>query len=1166
MKKSWLYLRCNSEVSKILRKMKITIFLLLTIILSGSAAESYSQSAKLTLDLKNSTIREILNNIEYQSEFRFFYSGSVDVERQTSISLKDEKISDVLDELFKGTDVKYEVRGRQIALVKGNDPVFFESIQVNQQQAVSGTVTDEFGKALPGVTVLIKGTRQGTVTNEEGRYSFIDFPANSILVFSFVGMRTQEVAVGNQSIINITLKDDAIGLEEVVAVGYGVQRKATLTGAINTVGQETFQDKGVVTNPLSALQGTIPGFSVTRSSGAPGRENFNFQIRGASSINGNEPLIVIDGIPMASNDGLRSINPDDIETVTILKDASASIYGARASDGVVLITTKRGKENQPIRTTYKGNVQFKVPGLLMKYMNLQQWTETFLGGFAMDGILAPAVFPEEVLEMFLNPSLRPSSGWYRNPDASSAIYDYTFFDTDWYDVLYGTGVSQMHNINISGSSNRSSFMVSLGYTNDGSTLQWGNDWNKKYNARLNNDIVLTNWLKMETNLSIEKNNNVSPSQSFNYDMPQPGFPASTIDGKPYSWETWRTPNWMAELGGDREEYRNRINASSKVYLDISKNLQFIGNAGINYWTQDTRSWTNRVNWYSYDGTHFNGALPSQNNSYRSFSFNEYVNYTGYVNYKKVLLVNHRFNLMAGTSYEKNLRGRFDAERKDMVSEQLHTLNMGSSASSTNNEARSHWAIGSYFGRFNYAFRDKYLVEANARYDGSSKFIGDSRWKFFSGISGGWRIIEEAFMKKQKFVTDLKFRSSWGQVGNQNGIGLYDYAQLLNINAWNNVTSTVPIFGVSNPIPAQTVNLSGMVSETRTWETVETLNSGLDFSLLRNKLSGSFDYFIKTNKNMLIGVTFPQVLGANAPTTNNGELKTWGWEFSLGWNDRISDFQYFVKANLSDSKNEIVKLGGLSPISLGTVTAREGYPMNSHFGWLWDGFIQTQEELAEYKSRIVAASGLTYSRLTMGDAKFKDLSGPDGAPDGRLNQYDAVYLGDAGLHYLYSASAGFSWKGIDVSAFFQGVAEHMINRAGYFRAPLIGWWLGQNQAFYNKTWTPDNPEAPLPRLSTVNNNYNYRISDWYLEDGSYLRLKNVVLGYTLPKALVNKVQLEKVRIYFSGTDLWEYQKIRSGWDPEAVNEPNARPNTTDNFGNDTGYPFNRGYSFGVDITF
>jgi TonB-linked SusC/RagA family outer membrane protein len=1143
---------------KILLIMKLSTLLIL-INLTGIAANGYSQIENVTIKLKDADLKEFFASVEKQTLYKFLYRDDAIESIKVNLDESEKPLNQVITQVLAGSGFTYKILTNNLIVIASQD--------LFQQIKVSGIVTDgKTGEPLPGVNVSVKGTTIGIVTGTDGRFDLNVPDAMSTLSFSFIGFKTQEIALNGKSVVNVSLVSDLLSLEEVVVVGYGTQKKATLTGSISTVGTEELQNKGVVTNALSAIQGTIAGVNITRSSGAPGRENFNFEIRGSSSINGSSPLIVVDGIPMSNADGLRSINPEDIESFTVLKDASAAIYGARAAGGVVLITMKRGRESQALNVTYKSNVQFKKPGLMMKYMNMQEWATTFKAGFANDGLVEPAVFPQAVMDAFLDPSLRPQSGWLRNPDPASAIYDYTFFDTDWHDVLYGTGVSQMHNLNISGSTNNSAFMVSLAYVNDGSTLKWGEDWNKKYNVRMNYDVRLSTRLKLENSLSIEKNNNTSPSQSFNYDYPQPGFATSSIDGKPYSWETWRTPNWMAELGGSSETQRTRINGSARVTLDILKGLQFIGNAGLNYWISDNRTWINSVNYYSFDGTHLNGSLPAPNSVYRGFGSDQYLNYTGYLNYKNTFFNNHKLSLMVGGSYETDLQGSVSSQRTNLFNQELHTLNLGTASTSTNDENITDWAIGSYFGRFNYSYKDKYLIEANLRYDGSSKFIGDSRWKAFYGFSGGWRVIEENFLKNQKIIDDLKLRVSWGQTGNQDGIGIYDYAQLLTINSWSSIVSNVPNFGVTGPTAAQTIRLSGMVSNTRTWETIENTNYGIDFSILKSRLVGSFDYFFKKNKNMLIGVTYPQLLGATAPRTNNGELHSQGYEISLGWRDKIGDFHYFIKGNLSDSKNKIVSLGGLSPLSLGTVTAREGYPMYTHFGWLHDGFIQSAEDLADYKSKISSASGLNYSKLTLGDAKFKDVSGPAGIPDGVLNQYDAVDLGDAGNHKLYSLTFGAEFKGFDFSAFFQGVGQHLLNRDGYFRAPLIGWWLGQNKAFYGNTWSQENPTAELPRLSTVNNSYNYRISDWYLEDGSYVRLKNIVVGYTLPRTMVNKVNLSAVRVYFSGNDLWERQHIRSGFDPEATTYPGARPNTTNASGNDAAYPFNRVYSFGVDITF
>jgi TonB-linked SusC/RagA family outer membrane protein len=533
--------------------------------------------------------------------------------------------------------------------------------------------------------------------------------------------------------------------------------------------------------------------------------------------------------------------------------------------------------------------------------------------------------------------------------------------------------------------------------------------------------------------------------------------------------------------------------------------------------------------------------------------------------------------MAGAQYERDEFNSFLAKTLDPIPGVPPSLSNNTSTdngSKTLAESQNHYALAGYFSRINYAYKNKYLFEANGRYDGSSKFIASSRWKFFYGFLGAWRISQEKFMGKFDFLNDLKLRASWGSVGNQSGIGNYDYIQLLGINFSGGPTSSgFPIIGGS---PVIRVAPGGLVALDRTWETIQTSNIGIDYAVLNNRLSGSVDYFIKRNKNMLIARTFPAVLGSNAPSGNNGELETKGWELSLSWKDNIGKVFYHIGGNISDNMNKLVKFGGqklISSANRGYNFAVEGQPLNSYYGLVYAGRIQTQRQLDEYKLLIPgnnigipSGSGNASTKLQLGDNMFKDVNG-----DGKITfPEDAVNLGTNDPRYIYSINGGLEWNGFDFNFIFQGVGKRTIVRDGNWRIPAAVVFQAQNASFQYQWWTPTRTDAYLPRLSTTGtiNNYNYFPSDWVAENGAYLRLKNLVVGYTLPHSLTQKAKIEKLRIYFSGNDLWEKSHIRDGWDPEA---PRTVANTGDPSNNNVStyserYPFYRYFTFGVNVTF
>ena len=548
--------------------------------------------------------------------------------------------------------------------------------------------------------------------------------------------------------------------------------------------------------------------------------------------------------------------------------------------------------------------------------------------------------------------------------------------------------------------------------------------------------------------------------------------------------------------------------------------------------------------YNWDGdlAYYSIANPGQSWIEEKNSQNNYQNYTAYLQYNKKLGL-HDIDFMAGGSYERNEFKNTTAGRYNIVSDEVWDLNLGTGDMYSKGGAE-HWAIGSYFSRIGYAYNEKYLVEANLRYDGSSKFqLSDTRWGLFPGVSVGWRVSKERFFKNVGWVNDLKLRASYGEVGNQDAIGPYEFTQLLNIGG------AYP-FGAGRQDPA--ASLQGMVAYNRTWETVINKNVGVDATLFSNKLSFSFDYFQKRNKDMLISVAYPSMLGATPPTSNAGELKTWGFETSIGWHDKIGNLNYSASVILSDAQNKLVNLGGANTYTLGLNSYREGFPINSYFSYVFDGVIRTQKELDDYK----LMEGVP-SDIGIGDAKFKDLN-----HDGKMSLYsdvpgndgDVKYVGNTAPRYSYGVNLGAKYKGFDLSVFFQGVGERTLYRTGDYSMPWSDWWRQPPAFYYGKTWNEDRPDAAYPKLTHGNIRYwNYQSSTLQQINAAYIRLKNLQVGYTLPESLTSKVSISKARIYFSGQDLWEIHHVKGGWDHESA----------DWGGN---YPFQRYYSFGLDVTF
>jgi TonB-linked SusC/RagA family outer membrane protein len=1055
------------------------------------------------------------------------------------------------------------------------------------QQVLSGKVVDaKSNETIIGASVKVKNTGNGAVTNSSGAFK-ISAAAGDILQISYIGYNSVEIPATAGAMV-IKLSAVANDLSEVVVVGYGTQKKATLTGSVSTVDAKVFQDRGPVANPLAALQGQVPGVAITRSSAQPGRESWNFLIRGSASTNSTEPLIVIDGVPVPSVASLSTLNPADVDNISFLKDAAAAIYGSRAAGGVVLITTKKAKNGKTV-INYSGAYSIKSVGLQPKLVDVNGWGPMVLEARLADGFgdsdlwinLAKAsIYAKQNGLNYLTQAQYNAAGFIGFTD----VKDFPFYDGTMQDVLWGNTTSQEHQLSIAGRTEKAGYRISLGYLNDGSLLQVGNNSNRRYNLRLSNDYQVSEKLKIETNFSLERTDIIQPANigAVLNNGTQPGFPLTALNGKPYVWGSGignAAPNNIADLGGDAKEYNTRFNTSANATYTFNKHLKAVGTVGFNYNDVDYRTNENVINFYDITGTILNSSLAPTNGSSRSF-YQRVAQRTSYYTTNAFLEYNqdfgdHNIKILGGGQYERNENNSFLARTQDVLNGAPPSLSLGTGdpTSKSVSELQDHYALAGFFGRVNYTYKNKYLFEASMRYDGSSRFIAANRWKPFFGLSAGWRLKEEDFLKSADFLSDLKLRLSYGTAGNQSGIGLYDYITLLNLNYSQNAQgASYPIIGTS---PVVRVSPGGLVALDRTWETVKTSNAGVDFGFFNNRLTGTFDYFLKYNSNMLIARTYPTVLGATAPAGNNGELKTTGFEFSLNWNGKIGDATYHIGGNISDYKNNLEKFGGqkiISSANRGFNSAVEGYPINSYFGLEYAGRIQTQAQLDAYKklipnNNIGIPSGNTRSNsLQLGDNMFKDLNG-----DGKITfEGDSKFLGTDDPHYIYSFNGGASWKGFDFNFILQGVGKRTIIRDGNWTIPANVIYQSQNEAFLNKWWTPTRTDAELPRISSTGaiNNYNYIASDWIAQSGAYLRLKNVVFGYTIPQKISQKVKIDRIRVYFSGNDLWESTKIKDGWDPEAARTVNNTGNTANNNISTFSqrYPFYRFYTFGLNLTF
>lgn len=1038
---------------------------------------------------------------------------------------------------------------------------------VMQSRQISGQVVDGNGDPVIGASVLVKGTSNGTITDIDGKFQLQN--VSGILVVSYIGYKTQEISLKGQKNLEIVLKEDAEVLDEVVVVGYGVQKKATLSGSVAQVkGEEVL--KGKATQSMaSALQGTIPGLTITRTSSRPGNEGTSITLRGGISVNddANNPMIIIDGIE-AYEWELSQINPNDVESISVLKDASAAIYGTKAAGGVILVTTKRGKEGK-LKVTYSGSVHANVVGERYPLTNGQEWAQ--MHNLAVQNDYKYGAdhtygwklgYPQEVWEALANGERIEGmvNGGYRILDPYA----------DQFDAVYGTTWGQSHNVMVSGGNDKVKVMTSLGYANDRSLIDVVYDGQKKYNFRTNLDYKINDIVKTEFNVSYDKRNTSSPQQGVGQGLQDMYiFPLYNEYGQFY--DTFGGNNVLAKLieGGRSNNIEEIVRLGGKITLDFNKyikglSFQTSANFRIRHHKKIERQthvtlydWageTTSIDGYP-DYSQGGGSVWSETSDENCWVKNTledsfYQTYNALLNYNRTF-GNHNVALMAGLTGEKTSYQKYYQYRSGMTNDALNDINLGDVTTAEATGGSNEVGMVSWIGRLNYDYKGTYLLEGLFRRDGSSKFSKENRWANFYGVSGAIRFSEFDFMKKLNVFDNLKLRVSYGEMGSQGGIGNYDY--------YSTISKGTTIFGYDGT-KVNTAWISSMTSRDRTWERVSTTNFGLDFAVLNNRLSGTFEYYIRKNNDMLISVTYPKFLGATAPKANAGGYRSNGWELSLNWNDRIGqDFTYNVGFSLSDARTKVTNYEGAAAITYGKNAIVEGKPINAIYVFKTDGYLQSEAEVTEYYKTIngegtLAPTENSNSQLRPGCVKKVDLNG-----DSAITTDDLYYYGDANPHYQFGINLGASYKGFDFSAFIQGVGQQNLIREGNLRGPFVSWWMNQNKTYLYDTWTEDNPNARFPILSFDGsvNNWNYsQYNDINVMNVWYARLKNIVIGYTLPKHWIKKIGVDNLRLYLSADNLWELTHVADGFDPE------AQAST----GNGKIDCYARTVSFGIDLTF
>ena len=1075
-----------------------------------SAAPLYGQ---ISVTFKDVPLMEALSTLENKSEYSFFYSNMLpDKDARVSIDARDKSIEFILDNIFSNLSISYEINGHQIVLREDKKE------DKNTSYKASGVVIDSAGEPVIGAGVVIEGSTNGTITDVDGRWELVVPSTTTKIVISSLGYKEQAVAAGSASARTVTLHEDSQMLQETVVVGYGVQKKVNLTGAVAMVNSEEMNARPI-SSVASGLQGLLPGVTVVNSSSQPGQANTTIRVRGVGTIGNSNPLILIDGI----EGDISSINPEDIESVSVLKDAASSaIYGARAANGVLLVTTKKLAAGKDAVT----KINFS----------------------AYAGIQTPTRLPEmcDAIEfMTLDNEARKNvdtaDAWL--PEDFDKVRNNTdpnyFGNTDWIgQVIKKVAPQQNYSLSLNGTLGNSGYMLSYRYF-DQSGLTVGNSTGEtRHNLRFKINTKLIDRVTLSSNLGYTTTKVISPVSSLTsgggaiYTAMRiaPNVPVRYTDG------TWAygggntNPVAILRDGGRAKTDADELSIMEVVKVDILKGWDVSATYNVTSYNglKDILKKTITFN-NPEDGSTYSYQSPNsiKNIDYRH-NQQTFILQTNFdLNFGK-----HNVSGVVGMSQEWYTSRSFEASRTKLITEQDPTLNLGDPQTMSNASSYSSWAIRSGFGRVSYNWNERYLLEGNLRYDLSSRFHKSNRSGLFPSVSAGWRISEENFMAATRtYLDNLKIRASWGMLGNQY-VGSSNYPYLSVLQAY---TSGISMIGAN----ATTGYVQSTLSNPNlSWEKIKMLDLGFDLAMFSNRLTFSFDWYNKDTDGILLKLNYPAQLGAKPSEQNAGKVNNKGWEMDLNWRSQAGEFMYGIGFNLSDVKNKIVDLGGNAPDLSGNQIRMVGYPIDAFYGYIADGLMTPEDfkinnpETHTYNLPNIPV--ILGNRYQPGDIKYKDLSGPEGVPDGRITpEYDRTVLGSSIPRYTYSVRGNLGWRGIDFSFVLQGVGKcsgYLEGSARHALQDMAAYPQKVHLERYNVVTNP-NPKASYPRL-TYNTGFNQNtFSTFWLEDASYLRVKNVQLGYTFPEKWMKKARIDNFRVYASADNLFTFSKFFYAYDPE-----------------------------------
>jgi TonB-linked SusC/RagA family outer membrane protein len=1167
--------------------MKLVLVLMIATSLQAAAGPSDAQ--KVTISGENIPLKKIFREIRKQTDFQFFYKNEyLKKAKPVDIHVKNVPLKEALDDCFKDQPLSYGLVG-DIIVVKKKEKTIYNTMSASEVaidfSQITGIVSDSAtGNLLNGVSIQIKGSVVGTITDAKGRFS-LSVPDNAVLEVSYLGYKSKEIRVNGKSELRVFLSATTTGLNQVVVVGYGTQKKVNVTGAISTIDSKEIEGRSV-NSTVEVLQGLAPNLNVSvTSDGGAADASMSLNIRGVGSLSSSQPYVLIDGV-RATQEELADLNPNDIESISILKDAaSAAIYGAQAAYGVILVNTKSGQENQKFTINYSNSIRFKrriyVPPTVSSV------TFAKIANEANENYDGQTMFSDEQITMMQNfidgklgkygtaPDPDHPNQWLGIGDGSSNGWYSGFANTNWWDIMFKkTEVTQQHDISLRGGSKNVTYYLSGGYFNDPGQLRYGSneEYYRRYNLYSNVSATITKWLKISNITRITQVNNSFPAtleggtrsrlyhdiMRFSPNTPWRTPPVKDAQGNVIVPSQLAFNAGFNENNGSNKYDIDKLVSTLRAEISVNKDLTVKGD-----FTFKRRFYNKTLNFKKWIlmgplGTPSLTFQANNNQITKYWQKLRYGSFNIYANYKKTLLKVHHFNLLVGYQQEEYNNEQLTVGRKDVIDDELSSVNAAVGDLVGPDNPIDEWATLGAFGRLTYNYKNKYLFEFNGRYDGSSKFAKDNRFGLFPSISLGYNIDKEKFWSPlRNIINRLKIRASWGKLGNQEVTG---YLYLPTIS----VTTQLPWI-IGNERPVYT-NPPQITSPDITWETAVTKNLGADLGFLNNRLSASFDAYIRRTYNMFGPVSaLPTVLGTAPPETNSATLKTKGWELVVGWRDHVQPFDYNVKFMLSNNNTFITKYNNPDKVL-------SNYYVGEELGEIW-GFeaaqlFQSEGEVQKYTSQV----NLSYlgTNWQPGDVKYKDLN-RDGKVDVGDNTVsnpgDQRIIGNSHPQYRISLQGGISWKNFSLNMLWSGIGKRDIMLDTY--ASLFWGFNGQPHTHLtnyviDRAWSKSNPNGYLPIQLSSGGRAGFgkdrQPSSRYIQNGAYIRLQNLNIGYAFSPSITQKLHLKELRIYFSGENLLTLTKMWPNFDP-GLAATGSISRTSD--GRD--YPLAQVYSIGINVS-